>query len=97
MLPTGFWIFLFVLFFAVIIWDAFLSDSGILRVWQLEKDYLIMKEQNSSMAVEIEKLQAELELLESRPELLEEVAREKLQMARPGEEIYLFPTEPENK
>ena len=93
-LPVAFWIFLFALFFAVIIWDAFFSNSGILRVWKLEQDLISIQEENVSLSQQLEEMQEELGLLRSRPELLEEVAREKLQMARPEEEVYLFPEEP---
>lgn len=87
------WILLGLAFLAAIVIDAFFSDSGILQVWQLERDYKQIAKEIRRIEGENIELQRKIEELEARPDAVEDVAREDLGFVKPGEEIYLFPQE----
>jgi cell division protein FtsB len=86
-------IFLALAFLAAIILDAFFSDSGILQLWRLERDYLQLTREIKEIEQTNAELGQEIELLEEHPEAAEDIAREELGLVKPGEDIYLFPPE----
>ena len=91
------WVLLMLLFLAAIILDAFFSESGIIKIWELEREHL----QLSSEVKELERRNFELEALiralRDDPEAIEREAREELGYSRPGEDIFLFPPEQEEE
>lgn len=87
------WILLGLAFLAAIVIDAFFSDSGILQVWQLERNYKQTVKEIRDIEKENIALQHKIEELEARPDAVEDVAREDLGFVKPGEEVYIFPQE----
>ncbi len=91
------WVLLMLLFLAAIFLDAFFSESGIIKIWELEREHL----QLSSEVKELERRNSELEALikalRDDPEAIERVAREELGYSRPGEDVFLFPPEQEEE
>lgn len=87
------WILLGLAFLAAIFMDAFFSDSGILQVWQLEREYKQLVKDIKKLEQENLELQRTIEELEARPDAIEDVAREELGFIKPGEEVYIFPQE----
>jgi cell division protein FtsB len=94
LLSTAAWVILALVFLGVIILDAFFSDSGILQVWHLERDYNYLLDDIETLEQENEQLRRTIEALESDPAAVEGVAREELNMIKQGEDVYLFPREP---
>jgi cell division protein FtsB len=94
LLSMAAWIVLAILFLAAIILDAFFSDSGILRVWQLEREYKALNEEINRIEAENQALQEQIDILRVNPDAVEDVAREELNLALPGEDVYLFSREP---
>jgi cell division protein FtsB len=85
------WIMLMLFFLAAIILDAFYSESGMIRIWDLERRHMQLSRGVRELEQQNTELEAAIEALSSDPDAIEKVAREELGYARPGEEIYLFP------
>jgi cell division protein FtsB len=94
LLSMAAWVVLAILFLAAIVLDAFFSDSGILRVWQLEREYKTLNEEINRIEAENQALQEQIDFLKANPDAVEDVAREELNLALPGEDVYLFSREP---
>jgi cell division protein FtsB len=90
------WVLLMLFFLAAIILDAFFSESGMIRIWELERRHLELSREVRELERHNLELEALIEALRNDPEAIERVAREELGYARPGEEIYLFPPEKED-
>ncbi|HUX08904.1 MAG TPA: septum formation initiator family protein [Acidobacteriota bacterium] len=91
------WILLMLLFLAAIILDAFFSESGIIKIWELEREHLQLSSEVKKLERDNAELEALIEALRSDPEEIERVAREELGFARPGEEVFLFPPDEEER
>lgn len=87
------WIILTLAFLSAIILDAFFSDSGILQVWQLERQHKQMLLDIRNLKLENADLLSNVNRLEQNPDAVEDVAREELGFASPDEDVYLFPPE----
>ena len=87
-------ILLAVTFFLLMIIVAIFREDGILTVHEFEKGLAQFKVNNESLKKENQKLRYEIGALKSDPFAVEILAREKLNMVRPGETIYqLVPQE----
>jgi cell division protein FtsB len=67
---------------------AAFSDKGFMNVYDfaVELDYL--KQNNANLMKENERIQREIDALKSDPYAVEMVARDKLNMVKPGEQVY---------
>lgn len=90
------WIILAFAFLTAIVLDAFFSDSGMMQVWNLEREHKQLQRERDALRADNGELAERIERLESDPAAVEAAAREELNFARPDEDVYLFPenTEP---
>ena len=75
-------------FFVLAIVVAIFHEEGILTVHEFENELIEFKESNETLKQKNEKLRFEVEALKSNPLSIEILAREKLNMVRPGETVY---------
>ena len=85
------WFLLMFLFLAAILVDAFFSESGILKIWEMERDLVKLSQEIADLERENAELEKQIEALRESPEAIERIAREELDFIRPGEEVFLFP------
>ncbi len=76
------------IFFVVMLLVAVFHDDGILTVFELEKEIIQLKQSNESLKKENTRIRAEIEGLKSDPRAVEKIAREKLNLVKPGETVY---------
>ena len=88
------WTIVAVLFLAAIVLDAFFSDTGILKVWQLDQEYRQEQAEVEAIRLENASLRGQIEALEASPAAVEDLAREEMHLSKPGEDVYLFEKEP---
>jgi len=81
-------IFLTLAFFALVIIVAIFHENGILTVHKLERELNEFESNNKNLNQKNEKIRFEIERLKSDPSSIEILAREKLNMVRPGETVY---------
>jgi cell division protein FtsB len=79
---------LLLLFYAVI------GDRGAIHLWRLQGEKAKLDEQNYRLQKENQALREKITRLRSDDLYLEKIAREELNMARPGEVIYRFQLPP---
>ena len=77
-----------VLFFVVMMLVAFFHEDGIVTVFDLEKEMDRLKSSNAALAKDNQKVRREIEGLKSDPRVVERIAREKLNLVKPGETVY---------
>ena len=75
-------------FFLLIIIVAIFHEDGILTVHEFENELVQFKTSNENLKKENQKLRYEIDALKSDPFAIEVLAREKLNMVRPGETVY---------
>jgi cell division protein FtsB len=75
-------------FFLLLIMMAVFHENGILNAYQLEQEQLEMKHKNENLRDGNEKLQLEITALKSDPYEIEKIAREKLNLVKPGDQVY---------
>jgi len=68
------------------------SERGAIHLWRLRGEKITLDEQNYRLQKENEALRRRLTRLRGDDLYLEQVAREELNLARPGEVIYRFPS-----
>ncbi|CAI2718214.1 FtsB family cell division protein [Nitrospina watsonii] len=76
------------LLFATMIGVAVFSDDGVMTVFSFKGDLEKLKENNESLVEDNLTLRREIGALKSDPLAVERVAREKLNLVRPGETVY---------
>ena len=81
-------ILLTVTFFLLIIIVAVFHEDGILTIHEFENELIQFRASNESLKKENQKLRYEIDALKSDPFAVEILAREKLNMVRPGETKY---------
>lgn len=69
---------------------TFLGEKGIFNLLRLRKEVVRIKEKNSQLEVENQKLKEEIKRLRSDKRYIEEIARKELGMVKEGEIIYQF-------
>ncbi len=80
--------FLSLTFFLLMIVVAVFHEDGILTVFEFEKELGQLKEQNASLARENQALREEIQALKTDPLAIEKIAREKLNLVKPGDTVY---------
>ncbi|MFQ5673250.1 MAG: septum formation initiator family protein [Nitrospinales bacterium] len=75
-------------FFTLMILVAIFSDSGILAVSEFKQDLLELKKEDQALEKENARIRRDIQALKFEPYAIEKVAREHLNMAKPGETIY---------
>ena len=81
-------------FFVLAIIMAIFHEEGILTVLDFENELIEFEASNESLKQKNQKLRLEVKALKSDPLSIEILAREKLNMVRPGETVYqLVPLE----
>jgi cell division protein FtsB len=69
-----------------------LGERGAIHLWRLRGEKIKMDEQNYRLHNENEALRQRITRLRSDDSYLEKIAREELNLVRPGEVIYRFPS-----
>jgi len=75
-------------FFALLILTAFFHDEGVLTVFKLQDQMAEMRENNKALSKKNLKIRKEIKALKSNPLAIEKIAREKLNLVKPGEIVY---------
>ena len=75
-------------FFFLLMLMAVFHENGILNVYYLEQEQLKMKQENTKLIKINEKLRVEINALKSDPYQVEKIAREKLNLLKPGDQVY---------
>ena len=75
-------------FFVLVIIVAIFHENGILAVHKFERELNEFEASNKTLKQKNQKLRFEIETLKSDPSSIEILAREKLNMVRPGESVY---------
>ena len=75
-------------FFILMIIVAIFHEDGILTVHKFERELTEFEASNETLKQKNQKLRSEIEALKYDPSSIEILAREKLNMVRPGESVY---------
>ena len=75
-------------FFILLVLMAVFHENGILNAFHLEQGQDEMRSQNSNLLIENENIRAEVAALKSDPYAIEKIAREKLNLVKPGDQVY---------
>jgi cell division protein FtsB len=75
-------------FFTAILLFAVFRDDGVLTVYEFSRELRLLEQENARLKNENMKIREEVQALKSDPAAIEKIAREKLNLARPGETIY---------
>ncbi len=75
-------------FFLLLVFMAVFHENGILNAYRLEQEQLKMKHDNESLRDMNEKFRLEIYALKSDPYEIEKIAREKLNLIKPGDQVY---------
>ena len=75
-------------FFMLLIIMAVFHENGILNAYRFEQKQVEMKKANGGLKQQNDLLRQEILALKSEPYEIEKIAREKLNLAKPGDQIY---------
>ena len=75
-------------FFLLLVLMAIFHENGILNAYQLEQEQFEIKQENENLRNKNEKLRLEIAGLKSDPYEIEKIAREKLNLIKPGDQVY---------
>ncbi len=75
-------------FFMLLIIMAVFHENGILNAYRFEQEQVKMKDANGELKQQNDLLRQEITALKSDPYAIEKIAREKLNLAKPGDQIY---------
>ena len=75
-------------FFMLLMIMAVFHENGILNAYRFEKEQVKMKEENEGLRRQNNLLKEEIISLKSDPYAIEKIAREKLNLAKPGDQVY---------
>ena len=91
-------IFILIIIFLLILGSlTFFGEKGILNLLRLRMEMVRVKEKNSQLEGENQRLREEIKRLQSDKRYIEEIARKELGMIKEGEIIYQFDTSPKRK
>ena len=76
------------MFFLLLVTVAVFHEDGILTIYEFENKQAQFKENNEILKKKNQVLRYEIDALKSDPFAIEILAREKLNMVRPGETVY---------
>ena len=75
-------------FFLLLLLMAVFHENGILNAYQLGQEQHKIKTENENLRTKNEKLRVEIKGLKSDPYEIEKIAREKLHLVKPGDQVY---------
>ena len=75
-------------FFLLLLLMAVFHENGILNAYQLEQEQHKIKTENENLRTKNEKLRVKIKGLKSDPYEIEKIAREKLHLVKPGDQVY---------
>ena len=75
-------------FFLLLVMMAIFHENGILNAYQLEQEQIKLKSENDNLRIRNEKLRLEIAGLKSDPYEIEKIAREKINLIKPGDRVY---------
>ncbi len=75
-------------FFLLLVLMAVFHENGILNAYHLEQEQYKMKNENSDLRIRNDNLRSEIVALKSDPYEIEKIAREKLNLVKPGDQVY---------
>jgi cell division protein FtsB len=75
-------------FFVFLMLAALFHDDGILTVFKLQDQMAEIRESNKALSAKNANIHKEIEALKSNPLAIEKIAREKLNLVKPGETVY---------
>ena len=84
------------LLFATMVGVAVFSEDGVMTVFHFKDELEALKQTNESLAEENLKLREQIEALKTDPLAVERIAREKLNLVKPGETVYQIVPQPKN-
>ncbi len=67
---------------------AVFHENGILNAYRLEQEQVKMRHENEILRARNEKFRLEIDALKSDPYEIEKIAREKLNLIKPGDQVY---------
>ena len=67
---------------------AVFHENGILNAYRLEQEQLKMKNENEILRARNENFRLEIDALKSDPYEIEKIARERLNLIKPGDQVY---------
>ena len=71
---------------------AVFHENGILNAYRFEQEQVKMRKENDALRMQNNLLQKNIQALKSDSYAIEKIAREKLNLAKPGDEIYRIVT-----
>ena len=74
-----------------------LGPSGYLALREQERQKRTLEEEIHKLTLENMRLSSQVEALQKNPHEVERIARQELKLARPGEVIYVLPSNPERR
>ena len=77
-------------FWAFFMLMAVFNQEGLLSVFEFEKDLMALQIKNSLLAEENRHIKSEIKALKKKPSEIEKVAREKLNLVKPGDKVFHF-------
>ena len=75
-------------FFMLLMIMAVFHENGILNAYRFEQEQVKMKEENEGLKRQNDLLMEEIISLKSDPYTIEKISREKLNLAKPGDQVY---------
>ena len=75
-------------FFMLLMVMAVFHENGILNAYRFEQEQVKMKEENEGLRRQNDLLKEEITSLKSDPYAIEKIAREKLNLAKSGDQVY---------
>ena len=79
-------------FFMLLMIMAVFHENGILNAYRFEQEQVKMKKENDALRRQNILLQKNIRSLKSDPYAIEKIAREKLNLAKMGDRVYLIVT-----
>ena len=79
-------------FFILLMIMAVFHENGILNAYRFEQEQVKMKEENAALERQNDLLRKNIQALKSDPYAIEKIAREKLNLTKPGDQVYRIVT-----
>ena len=81
-------------FFVLLMVMAVFHENGILNAYRFEQEQVKIKKENEELRLHNDLLRQNILALKSDPYAIEKVAREKLNLAKPGDQVYRIVSTP---
>lgn len=81
-------------FFILLMLMAVFHENGILNAYRFEQEQVKIKEENEELRLNNNLLRQNILALKSDPYAIEKIAREKLNLAKPGDKVYRIVSAP---